>query len=406
MATDKHDIVVFGATGFTGERICRYLYAQGLHERLRIAIAGRSRPRLLKVLPDVGDGRERVAVIVADVGDDESLRAMAAAARVVINAVGPYRFYGAAVVRAAVAAGCDYVDVTGEPEFMEKMVVEHQGAASDSIVVPACGFDSVPADMGVAFLQKKFAGTLNNIESYLHIDCTVSPAGHFATYESAVHGFANVKDLQALRKANKELLHRKIEYPGPKMRRLGNVWSNPAAKGRPTFVFPGSDASVVRRSQMACDTPTQYAAYAVASSKSTFVMLGVAGMLLGILSSFSFGRKLLLSFPSIFTFGVFSHKGPSQEQLDGTSFRMEFVAQGYDGAPSAGEKPTKVLKGCVRGPEPGYVATPIIVSQCALTLLDERAKIKQRGVLTTATAFRDTSLIERLDGAGIKFELM
>jgi short subunit dehydrogenase-like uncharacterized protein len=155
----KKDIAIFGATGFTGVRVARYAVAQEVkHHRghtillcgRRVDALNRERDALIAQYPTVGVSKF-VSVQFADSGDADSLQQMCTQARVVVACAGPYRFLGAAVVKAAAEAGCDYVDVCGEPEFMSRVLLEHDGAAKESgaCIVTACGFDSVPADLGV-----------------------------------------------------------------------------------------------------------------------------------------------------------------------------------------------------------------------------------------------------------------
>ena len=144
-----YDIVVFGATGFTGQLVVRHL-AKAAPAGVRWAVAGRSPDKLAAVLRDVGVD---VPIVQADVGDSASLRDMAASTRVVLTTVGPYAQYGAPLVAACVEAGCDYVDITGEPMFVDR-ICERYGSQAEDVgirVVSCCGFDSVPHDLGAWF---------------------------------------------------------------------------------------------------------------------------------------------------------------------------------------------------------------------------------------------------------------
>nr|CAD7266755.1 unnamed protein product [Timema shepardi] len=146
----------------------------------------------------------KVSVIVADVNDESSLLKMAAQTRLVINTVGPYRFYGEAVVKACVASGAHHVDVSGEPQYMERMQLEyHEEAKQKGVyVVSACGFDSVPADLGTIFLVDKFKGDVNSVETYLQSSSKSEhkgPSIHYGTWESAVYGLAHAGELRPLR---------------------------------------------------------------------------------------------------------------------------------------------------------------------------------------------------------------
>src|ERR687891_2339899 len=149
MAAERaHDIAVFGATGFTGELTAEYLAGHAPAET-RWALAGRNRSKLEQVRERLAGIEPRCAelpLLHADAEDPESLREVAAASRVVITTVGPYINYGEPLVAACAEAGADYVDLTGEPEFVDRMYVRHHKRAEESgaRIVHACGFDAIP----------------------------------------------------------------------------------------------------------------------------------------------------------------------------------------------------------------------------------------------------------------------
>jgi short subunit dehydrogenase-like uncharacterized protein len=154
MSGDRaHDVVVFGATGYTGRLVCEYLRDRD-HGR-RWAIAGRGRAKLDAVHAELGLGDD-VDVVVADSDDQASVDAMAAATRVLCTTVGPYQWYGSGVVAACTAHGTDYVDLAGETPWMKEMIEAHDQPAVESgaRIVFACGFDAVPSDLGVFVLQQ------------------------------------------------------------------------------------------------------------------------------------------------------------------------------------------------------------------------------------------------------------
>ena len=143
------DVILFGATGTTGKRTARCLAQAAEREGLRWAVAGRSEARLKEL-------GLACPVIVADSGNPASLAEMAASSVAVLNVVGPYRFHGRPVVAACVEAGTHYFDICGEPEFLERTAAEFDGPAKERgiVVLPSCGFDSVPSDYGVVHAMK------------------------------------------------------------------------------------------------------------------------------------------------------------------------------------------------------------------------------------------------------------
>ena len=149
------DLVVYGATSFVGQILCRYLVERhGTEGPLRWAIAGRDAAKLSAVAAATGADVEQ---IVADAADRDALDRMVGATKVVVSTVGPYAKYGSELVAAVVEAGTDYCDLTGETQWMRRMIDAHQDAAerSGARVVHTCGFDSIPSDMGVWFTQQR-----------------------------------------------------------------------------------------------------------------------------------------------------------------------------------------------------------------------------------------------------------
>ena len=146
------DIIVYGATGFTGRLVAEYLSQQGV---TRWAMAGRSRTKLEEVRDLIGAPAD-TPLVVADADDPASLKAMAESTQVVLTTVGPYQLYGAPLVAACVAAGTAYVDLCGEPAWMRHMIDAHHAEAqrTGARIVFSCGFDSIPFDLGVLTLQE------------------------------------------------------------------------------------------------------------------------------------------------------------------------------------------------------------------------------------------------------------
>ena len=154
MADKKFDIIVYGATSFVGQIITRYMYEQFADGSIVWAIAGRSLSKLHQLSDTIG--LSGVQLIVADAGDEGTLRQMCAQTTVVMSTVGPYALYGDLLVRVCAATGTHYCDLTGEPQWIRKMQLRHEADAikSGARIVHCCGFDSIPSDLGVHFLQR------------------------------------------------------------------------------------------------------------------------------------------------------------------------------------------------------------------------------------------------------------
>jgi len=166
MKTNREiDIVVYGATGFTGRLVAEYLnQTYGVDGDVKWAMAGRSIDKLTAVRDEMGVAKS-VPLVVANADDLDSINNMVNSASVVLTTVGPYQLYGNELVAACAASGTDYVDLCGEPAWMHKMIGEYSEAAkaSGARIVFSCGFDSIPFDLGVFFLQQHAEKTLGSM---------------------------------------------------------------------------------------------------------------------------------------------------------------------------------------------------------------------------------------------------
>ncbi|OWK60043.1 Saccharopine dehydrogenase-like oxidoreductase [Lonchura striata] len=423
-----YDIVVFGASGFTGqfvvEEVARAAAAAAAGEgqlcsgRLRWAVAGRSSEKLQAVLERAAErlGKaapgEEVGILFCDVSDAGSLAAMAKQTRVVLNCVGPYRFFGEPVVEACVENGASCIDISGEPQFLEGMYLKYNERAAEKgvYVIGSCGFDSIPADMGVLYTRDKLKGTLTAVESFLTVKSGPEGLGvHDGTWKSAVYGLADEANLKKLRK---QIGYAPVPVVGAKLKKRGFMFYSPEFKEY-CITFMGSDGSVVKRTQRYLhtelqQTPVQYGAYMTVGGLGSVIKLMFLGMLFLLLVKFNFGRKLLTKYPEFFSGGCFSKKGPTQKQMDGTSFTMTFFGEGYsEGQDLQNGKPNVKICTEVKGPEPGYIATPIAMVQAALSLLEDAASLPKRGgVYSPGAAFSKTKLIDRLNKHGVEFSVI
>jgi short subunit dehydrogenase-like uncharacterized protein len=159
MANPRYDVVVFGATSFVGQILARYLaeHFGGANEALRWTLAGRSATKLDELRRSLGAAGSALEPIVADAANEEQLRSLCAQTRVVASTVGPYALYGEPLVKVCSEGGTDYCDLTGEPQWIRRMIGRYEAAAvrSGARIVNCCGFDSIPSDMGVWFLQQQ-----------------------------------------------------------------------------------------------------------------------------------------------------------------------------------------------------------------------------------------------------------
>ena len=158
MGSPSYDLVAFGATSFVGKILCRYLWEEfGAQPEMKWGAAGRSNVKLEELRSSLGAKPETLPLVVADAADEASLQRLCALTRVVVSTVGPYALYGEPLLKACVESGTDYCDLSGEVQWIRRMVQRYEATArkSGARVVHCCGFDSIPSDMGVQFLQRQ-----------------------------------------------------------------------------------------------------------------------------------------------------------------------------------------------------------------------------------------------------------
>src|SRR4051794_16504923 len=318
----EYDLALLGATGFTGALTAAEL-ASRAPAGLRWALAGRNRDRLEAVRDAVAAAHPQAPVpelVIADVQDGAALQALAASTRVLTTTVGPYVLHGEPVVAACAAAGTDYLDLTGEPEFVDRMYLAHHEAAvaSGARLVHACGFDSIPHDLGVQFTVQQLPEDVPlRVRGYLRA------GGRFSggTFASAMTGFSrprqNVAAAKERRRAEGNDPRVEIEQPGTPHRALGG-WAVPL----PTIDPPGGGGSA--RADRRYGSTFSYGHYALVKHLPVAVG-GVAGVA-GLVAAAQVGplrRALLARVPQ--------GDGPSDAQMAKGWFSVRFVGEARDG---------------------------------------------------------------------------
>lgn len=391
-ADRRFDIVLFGATGYTGRLTAEYLAREGGKD-LRWALAGRNRGKLETVregLATIEPGCATLPLLAADVGDAAGLRALAESARVVITTVGPYILHGEPLVAACAAAGTDYVDLTGEPEFVDRMWLRHHQTARDNgaRIVHSCGFDSIPHDLGAYFTVQQLPDDVP-----LTVRGYVSASGTFSTgtYHSAIHAFSRVRETAKIKQSR--VARERDEAATRRVGSAGGAVQHHKALGSWVVPFPSIDPQIVKRSARAIDRYGPAFRYShfieVKKLQTVAALLGGAGALF-VAAQFKPSRQWLLDKRQ-------SGEGPTPEQRAKGWFRVRFLAEAEDAARS------RVVVD-VRGGDPGYGDTSKMLAESALCLaFDELPDVA--GQLTTAQAMGD-ALIPRLQRAGIVFELV
>jgi short subunit dehydrogenase-like uncharacterized protein len=380
-----HDIVVFGATGFTGALTAQYLAAHA-DPGTRWALAGRNRSKLEQVRSRLGSEHQELPLLAADVTDPASLKSLAESTRVVISTVGPYIRYGEGLVAACAAAGTDYVDLTGEPEFVDLMWLRYheQAQSSGARLVHSCGFDSIPYDLGALFTVKQLPeGAPIKLEGFVRVGGTFSGG----TYHSAV------EIMGRLREGAKVGRQRRDRESRPTDRRVRGAAGTPhrdQAAGGWAVPFPTIDPQTVLRSARALDRygpDFTYSHYLVVKRLPVLAGLAAGAGAVVALAQLPPTRNLLLKLKD-------PGEGPSPEQREKAWFRVRFRARA-----NGDEVLTQVSGG-----DPGYGETSKMLAQSALCLAHDQLP-ESSGQLTPAVAMGQ-SLIDRLVGEGIRFEVL
>jgi short subunit dehydrogenase-like uncharacterized protein len=382
MADRRFDLVLFGATGFTGGLTAEYLAANA-PSSLRWALAGRNMDKLEQVRQRLGPDAGKLELLKADIGDADSIRAVAEAATVVITTVGPYINYGEPLVAACAHAGTGYVDLTGEPEFVDRMWLKYheQAERSGARIVHSCGFDSIPYDLGTLFTVEKLPEGVP-----IHIDCFMRAGGSpsAGTFHSLVHAMGRVRQSMQAAKERRE------QEPRMTGRRVKGTTRPPHRDDRVgawVVPFPTIDPQTVLRSARSLDRygpDFSYGHYLAVRRLPVLagMGLGVGGLMA--MAQLPPTRNALLKLMS-------SGDGPDESKREKGWFQVRLEAEA-DGQRLSTE---------VSGGDPGYSETAKMLGEAGLCLaLDDVPTTA--GMVTPAVAMGD-ALIERLQRAGIRF---
>ncbi|MET7666911.1 saccharopine dehydrogenase family protein [Micromonospora luteifusca] len=383
-----YDVVLFGATGFTGGLTAEYL-ARHAPAGLRWALAGRNPDRLAAVrsrLTSIDSALVDLPLLTADVTDADSLHAVAESARVVASTVGPYVHHGEPLVAACARAGTDYLDITGEPEFVDLMYLRHHAEATrtGARLVHACGFDSVPHDLGVWFTIKQLPADVP-----ITVDGYVRAGGRFSagTYHSALTAFSRTGQASQAARERRAVESRPTDR---RVRAVPGRLARSAELGIWTVPLPTIDPQVIRRSAAArpeYGPDFRYRHFAAVKRLPT-LLVGAFGLgaLIGLVK-LPPSRRWLLG-------RLASGQGPTPEQRATSWFRVRFVGTG------GGQRVITE----VAGGDPGYDETAKMLAESALCLAFDDLP-PTAGQLTPVTAMGD-ALLDRLVRAGLTFRVL
>ena len=381
-------IVVYGATGYTGRLVCEYLNNQyGINGEVKWAMAGRSQQKLIQVRDEMGIP-EQVPLVIADADNQESLQTMVASTQVVLTTVGPYQKYGSELVRLCSELGTDYVDLCGEPAWMHEMIAAHKKAAkaSGARIVFSCGFDSVPFDLGVHFLQnaavEKFGKALPRVKGRVRAMKGTFSGGTLESFRLTVQAAAK----------NPALI---------------NVLTNPFSLSES---FTGPEQPSGTKPLFEQDLNSWSAPFVMATintkniHRSNFMLKHQYGedfiydemMLTGPGEKGEATAKFVAEDKSMAESPLKPGEGPSKEERETGFYDVIFV-----GSNDQGQSLIASVKG---DKDPGYGSTCKMISESAVCLL-KNLDAASGGIWTPASAMGDL-LIKRLQAnAGLTFQL-
>ena len=409
MSAPSHDLVAFGATSFVGKILCRYLWDEfGAQGEMKWAAAGRSNAKLEELRSSLGVNSGTLPLVIADAADEASLGKLCASTRVVVSTVGPYALYGEPLVKACAQSGTDYCDLSGEVQWIRRMVQRYEAMAqtSGARIVHCCGFDSIPSDLGVHFLQrqamKRLGAPCTRVKMRVKAMRGELSGGTVASLMNVV------KETAADPALRKELANPYSLCPpgsAPKVRQPDVRWAEfdiDLGAWVAPFVMSGINTRIVQRTNalsgqaygadftydeamlMGRGLKGRFAATALAAGLAGFMLAGAIQPARAALERF------VLPKPG---------EGPSPEARRKGFFDLRFLGTTADG---------RQIRTKVTGDrDPGYGSTGKMLGQATACLaLDIDKAATAGGFWTPATIFGDR-LIERLsDRSGLTFELV
>ena len=409
MNNRPYDIIVFGATGFTGKLVVEYLIEHyGVNNELFTwAIAGRNEDKIKKVIETLAvknDQIKKINFFIADSFNDKSLDNLSKSAKLVISTVGPYIKYGKNLVSHCAHNGTHYCDLTGEVPFIRESIDAYDKVAkkNECKIIHSCGFDSIPSDLGVLFLQseakKKYDRFCSHIKYYVRATKGGFSGGTIASMIAISNYIKSKPNLSGLL-GNPYALN-SDKYKGPSVSSLRSVeWDQDAGLWTAPFIMSGINTRVVRRSNELLGfkygkkfiytevTSFQKGIIGYLKSYSMLIFLGLTKFLMSFKPTFWLLKNFYLPSPG---------KGPDREKRDNGFFKIllnGYVDGNHISCTVTGDK------------DPGYSGTAIMLTESALSVILNNEEIpKKFGVLTPASAIGKI-LIKRLKTKGIIFKV-
>jgi short subunit dehydrogenase-like uncharacterized protein len=399
------DVIVFGATGFTGRLVAQYLNrAYGIGGELAWAMAGRNRDKLAEVRRLIG-ADEALPLVAADASDADALAGLVRQSKVIITTVGPYQRHGRALVTACAQAGTDYVDLCGEPVWMAQMIpaLDAPARASGARIVFSCGFDSIPFDLGVVFLQdearRRFGAPLTRVRGRVR-GIRGGPSG--GTIASLLATIEQMRRDPAAARTMADPFALTPGFRGPAQPESESAAYDDVAKSwTGPFVMAPVNVKNVHRTNALLGHPwgrdfvydermlTGDGASGERRAKTLARAARIRSGLLAFAPTRAVLRRFALPKPG---------EGPDAKERDSGSYDLLFIAQSADG---------QMLRASVRGDrDPGYGSTSKMISESALCLVKDLGRDAAGGGVWTPGAAMGLKLVPRLQArAGLTFAI-
>jgi short subunit dehydrogenase-like uncharacterized protein len=400
------DIVLYGATGFVGKLIAKYLADS--RAEIRVALAGRSLDRLHAVRSSLGAAAQEWRLIVADLSQPEALRAMAARTQVVVNAVGPYTTHGLPVVAACASTGTDYADLTGEVPFVRNSIDRYhrQAVESGSRIVHSCGFDSIPSDLTAYALHRRatddMAGELTDTTLVLRDYSGGYAGGSISTMVELMRIASDDANVRRMLDDPYSLSPDRAAEP-----ELGEQPDLPLCKGAQIapeltglwaggYVMALYNTRCVRRSNalLGWGYGRRFRYAETITMGSTALSPFIAATFNASIANASrYGGEFLRMLPRGFADRMMPRPGVGHDEGTRGHYKVETYTTTTSG--------TRYVATMAQHADPGYTATSVLAGECALAVALDRDKLSDtRGVLTPAVAMGDV-LLQRLPAAGV-----
>ena len=399
-AQKKLDLVIWGATGFTGKLVCEYITNSYKSKDLNWTIAGRNEEKLLKLKNRLNI---KNSILIGNSNDKYSLEKICGKTKVICSTVGPYALYGTNLIHACIKMKTNYCDITGETQWIRKIIdTFHEKAKKQKIkIVNSCGFDSIPSDMGVYFCQSNYYKENGEYANEINMRVAGTRGGFSGgTYNS----LTNVIHEASLNKSVRKILNNPYglnpinEQSGPDKKDLKSVeYDNEAKSWIAPFVMAGINTKIVRRSNALLNY--KYG-NSFLYSEAVLVGNGILGKIIGYLSLIPIlmviQKKGSVIKKIVDLFVPKAGEGPSKKQRENGFFSLKFFF---------GNNRQRYLAKVTGDMDPGYGSTSKMLAECAICLALDDTLNENYGVITPSVAFEE-NILERLqNNAGLEFSM-